>query len=46
VNDSVTWLDAFLARAGTDPLLFDGRDRPKPAYASFKAALATTGERG
>jgi endo-1,4-beta-xylanase len=42
VNDAVTWLDAFLRRAHTDPLLFDAADRPKPAYGAFKRALAST----
>jgi endo-1,4-beta-xylanase len=41
VNDGVTWLDGFLGRPHTDPLLFDRHDRPKPAYTAVKISLAT-----
>ena len=40
LHDPQTWLDKFMSRADTDPLLFDGSFAPKPAYESTRAALA------
>jgi len=41
-NDAVTWLDAFLGRKDTNPLLFDAANRPKAAYDAFRSALLTS----
>jgi endo-1,4-beta-xylanase len=41
LDDSATWLDTFLARTDTRPLLFDEDLRPKPAHAAVRAALLT-----
>lgn len=39
VDDAHTWLDQFLGREHTDPLLFDKDLRPKPAYDAVLDAL-------
>lgn len=39
LDDSASWLDAFLGRTDTDPLLFDEDLRPKPAHASVREVL-------
>jgi endo-1,4-beta-xylanase len=43
LDDGHTWLDGFLDRADTDPLLFDADLEPKPAYESVRAAVAGLG---
>jgi endo-1,4-beta-xylanase len=40
VHDEQTWLDGFLGRDDTDPLLFDDQLVPKSAHAATKAAIA------
>lgn len=40
VHDRQTWLDEFMSRDDTDPLLFDDALMPKPAYQSTKRAMA------
>ena len=40
VDDGDTWLDDFLGREGTSPLLFDDDLEPKPAYAAVVEELA------
>jgi endo-1,4-beta-xylanase len=39
LDDGATWLDAFLGRTDTRPLLFDEDLRPKPAHAAVREAL-------
>ncbi|MCP4436526.1 MAG: 1,4-beta-xylanase [Actinomycetia bacterium] len=40
VHDAQSWLDDFLNRDNTDPLLFDDELEPKAAYDSTKRAIA------
>lgn len=39
VSDRATWLDTFLGRPDTLPLLFDAALQPKPAYEEVRAVL-------
>ena len=41
VHDPQTWLDDFMGRTDTDPLLFDGSFTAKPAHAAVKEAIAS-----
>jgi GH35 family endo-1,4-beta-xylanase len=41
LDDSATWLDTFLGRPDTRPLLFDADLAPKPAHAAVRDALLT-----
>ncbi|MGI9577932.1 MAG: endo-1,4-beta-xylanase [Microthrixaceae bacterium] len=40
LHDSQTWLDEFMSRDDTDPLLFDDSLEPKEAYVAAKEAIA------
>ena len=40
VDNSHTWLDDELGRRDTDPLLFDARGRPTPAFRAFRRGLS------
>lgn len=44
VHDAQSWLDDFLGRGDTDPLLFDDALEPKAAYDSTKEVIAASSQ--
>jgi endo-1,4-beta-xylanase len=40
VENTHTWLDDELGRRDTDPLLFDGRGRPTPAFRALRRGIS------